>query len=203
LSDGVVIAIFLMRRHLIRGYSNNIFSFVLISKYLSILGLEIFLLNHQNFDPMANVFYQTSMQLVFAVKHRDALILPVFSETLHKYIGGILKNNKHKPLAINSMPDHIHIFFGMHPCDIPVLVRDVKSSTSTFINQNGYLKSKFHWQEGYGLFSYSMSHRSRVINYIDNQQEHHGKRSFREEYLLMLRTHEIEFDEKYLFDFFE
>ncbi len=152
---------------------------------------------------MANVFYQTSMQLVFAVKYREALILPVFRETLHKYIGGILKNNKHKPLAINSMPDHIHIFFGMHPCDIPVLVRDVKSSTSSFINQNGFLKSKFHWQEGYGLFTYSMSHRSRVINYIDNQQEHHGKRTFREEYLLMLRAHEIEFDERYLFDFFD
>jgi REP element-mobilizing transposase RayT len=95
---------------------------------------------------MPNVYYQTSMQLVFAVKHRESLIHNDFRETLHKYIAGILKNKKHKPLAINSMPDHIHIFFGMHPCDIPALVRDLKSDTSTFINQNKLSKFKFHWQ---------------------------------------------------------
>ncbi|MCF6241634.1 MAG: IS200/IS605 family transposase [Bacteroidales bacterium] len=152
---------------------------------------------------MPNVYYQTSMQLVFAVKHRKALIHDDFRETLHKYIGGILKNNKHKPLAINSMPDHIHIFFGMHPCDIPSLVRDLKSDTSTFINQQKLSKFPFHWQNGYGLFSYTMSHRSKVIKCIENQQKHHKKQSFKDEYLKILKKFDIEFKQEYLFDFFE
>jgi REP element-mobilizing transposase RayT len=152
---------------------------------------------------MADVFYQTSMHLVFAVKHRESLIKDSFRETLHKYIGGILVNQKHKPLAINSMHDHIHIFFGMHPCDIPALVRDLKSDSSTFVNEKKLSKYKFQWQEGYGFFSYTMSHRPAVIKYIDNQQKHHKKRSFKEEYLDFLKKFEIEYNEKYLFDFFE
>lgn len=152
---------------------------------------------------MGNVYYQTSMQFVFAVQNRKALINDEFRETLHKYIGGILVNQKHKPLAINSMPDHIHIFFGMHPCDIPALVRDLKSDSSTFINKNALSKYKFQWQEGYGLFSYTMSHRSRVIQYVENQQKHHEKQSFKTEYLSILKKLDIEFCEEYLFDFFE
>jgi REP element-mobilizing transposase RayT len=143
------------------------------------------------------------MQFVFAVQNRKALINDEFRETLHKYIGGILVNQKHKPLAINSMPDHIHIFFGMHPCDIPALVRDIKSDSSTFINKNALSKYKFQWQEGYGLFSYTMSHRSRVIQYVENQQKHHEKQSFKTEYLSILKKLGIEYSEKYLFDFFE
>lgn len=152
---------------------------------------------------MGNVYYQTSMQFVFAVQNRKALINDEFRETLHKYIGGILVNQKHKPLAINSMPDHIHIFFGMHPCDIPALVRDLKSDSSTFINKNALSKYKFQWQEGYGLFSYTRSHRSRVIQYVENQQKHHEKQSFKTEYLSILKKLDIEFCEEYLFDFFE
>jgi len=151
---------------------------------------------------MANVYYQTSMQLVFATKHRSALIEASFQDALHRYIGGILTKKKHKPLSINSMYDHIHIFFGMHPCDIPALVRDLKSDSSTFINENKLSKNKFHWQEGYGLFSYSMSHRTSVIKYIENQQEHHKKKSFKEEYLHILKKFGIEFKDEYLFDFF-
>ncbi|NHB67694.1 IS200/IS605 family transposase [Bacteroidales bacterium M08MB] len=152
---------------------------------------------------MANPYYQISMQLIFAVKHRDALIKEDFREDLHRYIGGILVNQKHKPLAINSMPDHIHIFFGMHPCDIPALIRDIKSDSSTFVNEKKLSKFKFQWQEGYGLFSYSMSQRSNVINYIDNQQEHHKKFLFREEYLDFLKEFGVEYSPKYVFDFFE
>jgi len=153
---------------------------------------------------MANVFYQISMQLVFAVKNRNALIRPDFSDQLHKYIGGILVNQKHKPLAINSMPDHIHIFFGMNPNSlIPDLVRDIKSDTSLFINQNKLSKFRFQWQEGYGVFSYSLSHRSQVITYIDSQQKHHRKITFKEEYLDFLKKFEVEYNEQYLFDFFE
>ena len=111
-------------------------------------------------------------------------------------------NQNHKPLAINSMPDHIHIFFGMHPCDIPALIRDIKSDTSRFINEQKLSKLKFHWQEGYGLFSYSMSHRSNVIRYIDNQEEHHRKITFKEEYLDFLKKFGVDYDLKYLFEFF-
>ncbi len=152
---------------------------------------------------MANSYYQISMQLVFAVKHRDGLINDDFRDELHKYIGGILLNQKHKPLAINSMHDHIHIFFGMHPCDIPALVRDIKSDSSRFINENKLSRFKFHWQEGYGLFSYSMSHRSNVIEYIDKQQEHHRKVTFKEEYLDFLNKFEVKYNPKYIFDFLE
>ncbi len=152
---------------------------------------------------MANVYHQTSMQLVFAVKNRNSLITNDFRETLHKYLGGILVNKKHKPLAINSLPDHIHIFFGMYPCDIPALVRDLKSDSSTFINQQKLSKIKLQWQEGYGLFSYSKSHRSNVIKYIENQQEHHKKRSFKLEYLHILKKLDIDFKDEYLFEFFE
>jgi putative transposase len=154
-------------------------------------------------ETMANPYYQISMQLVLAVKYRDAMIKDSFREELHKYIGGILVNQKHKPLAINSMPDHIHIFFGMHPCDITALVRDIKSDSSAFINAKKLSKNTFHWQEGYGLFSYSMSHRSDVINYIENQQEHHKKLTFREEYLNYLKKFEVDYDLKYIFEFFD
>ncbi len=152
---------------------------------------------------MLNPYYQTSMQLIFAVKHRTALIKDSFRDELHKYIGGILLKQKHKPLAINSVPDHIHIFFGMHPCDIPALVRDIKSDSSRFINERKLSKFKFHWQEGYGLFSYSMSHRPNVIKYIENQQKHHQHVSFRDEYLIFLKKFCVEYNSKYLFDFFD
>jgi len=152
---------------------------------------------------MANTFYQLSIQLVFAVRNRDALITPEFRDTLHRYIGGILVNKKHKPLAINSMPDHIHIFFGMNPnCNLSDLVRDIKSDSSTFINAHKLSRFRFNWQEGFGAFSYSLSHRSVVINYVDNQQKHHRKKSFKKEYLEYLRKFEVEYDERYLFDFF-
>jgi putative transposase len=152
---------------------------------------------------MPDVYTQTSMQLLFAVKHRNALIHDNFRDKLHKYIGGILKNQKHKPLAINSVPDHIHIFFCMYPYDIPALVRDLISGSSTFIKDEKLSKHKFQWQNGYGLFSYTMSHRPNVIQYIQNQESHHKKKTFREEYLHILQKLEIQYNEKYLFDFFD
>ncbi len=143
------------------------------------------------------------MQLVCAVKYREALILNQFKNDLHKYIAGILLKQKHKPLAINSMPDHIHILFGMHPCDIPALIRDIKSDSSTFINKNTLSKHRFHWQKGYGLFSYSISHRPNVIRYIENQQEHHKKHSFRNEYNSFLKQFQVDYNPDYVFDFFD
>ena len=153
---------------------------------------------------MANTYTQISIQVVFAVKHRNALIKPSFKEELQKYISGILKNQNQKLLAINSMPDHIHIFFGMLPeTKLSNLMRDIKSDSSTFVNENRLCKYRFHWQEGYGAFSYSRSQRDAVIKYIMNQERHHKKKTFREEYLEFLKRYDIEFNDKYLFEFFE
>jgi putative transposase len=152
---------------------------------------------------MANVYYQSTVQLVFAVKRREALIKPDFKITLLKYLSGILINQKHKPLAVNCMPDHLHLLFGMHPCDIPALVNDLKSDSSTFINREKLSKYNFRWQDGYGFFTYHLSDRKRMIRYVENQERHHKKKTFREEYLESLKKHNIEYDERYLFDFFD
>ena len=151
---------------------------------------------------MANVYFQSSVQLVFAVEHRKALIQPVFQQRLHSYIGGLLINKKHKPLAINSVKDHIHIFFGMYPCDLPALVGEIKSNSSKWINKSKFTQCHFQWQNGYGFFTYCNRHRSNVIQYIDNQQAHHQIETFREEYIGILEEAGIEYDEKYLFEFF-
>jgi putative transposase len=153
---------------------------------------------------MPNTYTQIDIHLVFAVKHRDGLITPSFQNDLYKYITGIFRNKNQKLLAINGMSDHLHILFGMEP-DICLsdLVRDVKSDSSLFINQNKFIKTKFHWQEGFGAFSYSHSQRDMVINYIKNQQEHHRKKTFKEEYVEFLKRFNVEYDEKFLFEFFD
>lgn len=153
---------------------------------------------------MPNTYSQIDMHLVFAVKYREALIQDHFRETLFKYIYGIITGKKQKSLAINGVADHIHIFFGMDPTNyIPEFVKVVKVESTNFINENKFLAKKFQWQEGYGIFSHSRSNRSCVINYILNQQDHHKKNTFRQEYLKILSDLKIEFDDRYLFDFFE
>ncbi len=149
---------------------------------------------------MANTYTQIHLQFVFAVKYRDGLIHASFKEELYKYISGIIKENNHKLLAINGMPDHLHIFIGMRPSQsISDLLQDIKGSSSKWINEKKFLKVKFEWQEGYGAFSYSKSHVNNVIRYIQNQENHHKKESFREEYLKFLKVFEIEYDERYIF----
>ena len=149
---------------------------------------------------MANTYTQIHLQFVFAVKYRNGLIQASFKEELYKYISGIIKENNHKLLAINGMPDHLHIFIGMRPSQsISDLLQDIKGSSSKWINEKKFLKVKFEWQEGYGAFSYSKSHVNDVINYIQNQENHHKKESFREEYLKFLKVFEIEYDERYIF----
>ncbi|MGD0712156.1 MAG: IS200/IS605 family transposase [Bacteroidales bacterium] len=153
---------------------------------------------------MANTYSQITIQLIFAVKNREAMIASSFRETLHKYIAGIIRNQKQKLLSINSVSDHIHILIGQSPsCCLSDLVREIKSESSRFINENKYSKFKFYWQEGFGSFSYSRSQRDNVINYIMNQEIHHHKKTFKEEYLEFLKEFEIDFDRAYLFDFFE
>lgn len=149
---------------------------------------------------MANTYTQIHLQFVFAVKYRDGIIHSSFKEELHQYISGIIKFNNHKLLAINAMPDHVHVFIGMRPTQsISDLLQDIKGSSSKWINEKKFLKVKFEWQEGYGAFSYSKSHVDNVIRYIQNQEIHHKKESFREEYLNFLKAFEVDYDERYIF----
>jgi putative transposase len=149
---------------------------------------------------MANTYTQIHIQFVFVVKFRNGLIHPSFKEELYQYISGIIKNYDHKLLAINGMPDHVHVFIGMRPTQsISDLMQDIKGSSSKWINEKKFLKVKFEWQEGYGAFSYSKSHVQNVINYVNNQENHHSKQSFRDEYLDFLKKFDIEYDERYIF----
>ena len=148
---------------------------------------------------MANTYTQIHLQLIFAVKYRKALIDRSWKEELNKYITGIVQNQKHKLLTINGIEDHIHILIGFRPHQsLSNLMQDIKGDSSGWINENRFTSSRFAWQEGYGAFSYSRSHLSSVINYIENQEEHHRKKSFVEEFKLLLKVSGIDFDERYI-----
>lgn len=149
---------------------------------------------------MANTYTQIHIQFVFAVKHRQGVIQSVWKDELFKYITGIIQSHNHKLIIINGMSDHIHILVGMRPTQsISDLLQDIKGSSSKWINEKKLTKTKFEWQEGYGAFSYSKSQVKNVISYIERQEEHHKKQTFREEYLEALKNFEIEFDERYIF----
>lgn len=149
---------------------------------------------------MANTYSQIHLQFVFAVKYRNSLIRSQWKEELYLYISGIIEKQGHKLLAINGMDDHIHIFIGMRPNQsVSDLLQDIKRNSSLWINQKGFVNGKFEWQEGYGAFSYSKSHVKLVIDYIKNQEKHHQRISFREEYIDFLKKFEIEYDERYIF----
>ncbi len=153
---------------------------------------------------MPGTFSKIYIQVVFAVKGRDSLIRSTWENELYKYISGIVKNKDQKMLAINGMPDHIHFLIGMKPaCCLSDLVREIKKSSNDFIKEKKFSKFKFQWQEGYGAFSYSHSALTEVIQYINNQKEHHSKKTFKEEYLGFLKKFEIEHDEKYLFEWID
>lgn len=146
-------------------------------------------------------FSQIYIQVVFAVKNRDALIGISWEERLYQYITGIVQNKGQKLLAINGMPDHLHFLIGMKPnCCLSDLVREIKKSSNNMITENKLSKFKFQWQEGYGAFSYSHSQIDHVVKYILNQKEHHKKQTFKEEYIDFLKKFEVEYEEKYLFD---
>ncbi|MES2619397.1 MAG: IS200/IS605 family transposase [Bacteroidota bacterium] len=150
---------------------------------------------------MPHTYTQLYIQIVFAVQGRQNLISQQHKEELHKYITGIVQKRNHKMLAINSMPDHTHIFVGLKPTQsISDLVRDIKTNSSSFITEKKFVRGKFNWQEGYGAFSYSHSHIDAVVKYILNQEEHHRKKTFREEYIDFLKKFNVEYDEKYLFE---
>jgi REP element-mobilizing transposase RayT len=153
---------------------------------------------------MPNTYTQIYIQIVFAVKGRQNLIAKQNREELHKYISGIVQKREQKLLAIFAMPDHIHMLVGLKPnISISDLVRDIKAGSSKFINDNHWVNGKFNWQEGFGAFSYSKSHIDNVCKYILNQEEHHKKQTFKQEYLDFLKKFEIEYIEKYLFEWIE
>ena len=149
---------------------------------------------------MANTYTQIHIQFVFAVRNRQSLIHKEWKEELYKYMTGIVQNNEHKMLQINGMPDHVHLFIGMRPSQsLSDLMRVVKGESSEWVNKKGFVKEKFSWQAGYGAFSYAKSEVPRVIRYIQNQEEHHRKKTFREEYVDFLEAFEIKYDERFIF----
>lgn len=149
---------------------------------------------------MANTYTQIHIQAVFSVQNRACIIQKAWETELYKYMTGIIQNHDHKLLAINGMPDHVHVFFGMRPTQsLSDLMQDVKGDSSKWINKKGFINGRFSWQEGYGAFSYSKSQVDQVINYIRNQEEHHRKRTFTEEYLDFLEKFQVPYDERYIF----
>ena len=150
---------------------------------------------------MANTYSQLYVQIVFAVKGRQNLISNKWKDELYKYITGIVANEDQKLIAINGMPDHIHILIGIKPNKaLSDLVRDIKANSSRFINEKRWISGKFEWQSGFGAFTYSHSHLANVINYIQHQEEHHQTKTFKEEYIGFLKAFEIDYKDEYVFE---
>ena len=153
---------------------------------------------------MANTYTQLYVQIVFAVQGKQNLIHESIREKIEKYMCGIISNNQSKPISIYCNPDHVHILIGLQPSiSIANMARDIKASSSKWINENRWIKGQFRWQEGYGAFSYSKSQIDSVAKYILNQAEHHKKKSFKEEYLNILQTLDIKYDDRYLFEWYD
>ncbi|MDX6288890.1 MAG: REP-associated tyrosine transposase [Blastocatellia bacterium] len=149
---------------------------------------------------MANTYTQIYIQIVFAVEGRQNLIDPKRNDQLQKYITGIVTAQRQKLIAINNMPDHAHVLIGQRPdSDLSDLVGDIKSGSTNFINRNRWVHGRFSWQEGFGAFSYSHSQLGTVIRYIQNQQLHHRKRSFHDEYIGLLDKFDVPYDQRYVF----
>jgi putative transposase len=152
---------------------------------------------------MANTYSQLNIHCVFSVKGHDNVLSDSFRDRLFQFMGGIIRQKRCFPLAVGGWKDHVHIFFELSPDEkISDVLRDVKSASSRWVNEHKLVTGHFAWQEGYGAFSHSRSQRDQVIKYIQTQEEHHKRRTFREEYLDMLQKAEIEFDERYVFEFY-
>lgn len=153
---------------------------------------------------MAGTFTQMYVQVVFAVKRRENLLLRPWREEVFKYMSGIITAKNHKSIIVNGVEDHVHVFVGLKPnMALSDLIRDVKNNSSKFINEKKWLPGKFSWQEGYSAFTYSHNAVQNVYQYILNQEEHHRKNKFREEYLELLRESAVDFKEEYLFEWYD
>jgi len=149
---------------------------------------------------MDNTYSQVYIQCVFAVKRRDTLLQKPWRDDVFKYIAGIIQAKEQKSIIVNGVADHVHVFVGLKPhLSMADLVRDIKAGSSKFINEQGFLRQKFAWQDGYGVFSYAHPQIDAVYKYIENQETHHAKHSFRDEYLSLLKEFGIAYDEKYIF----
>ena len=153
---------------------------------------------------MAGTFSQIYIQVIFAVRNRNALIQPSWEDELYKYITGIVQKKGQKMIAINGVSNHIHLLIGMKPnCCLSDLIREVKKSSNIFIKENRFTQYKFQWQEGFGAFSYNQSVLDNVVKYIHKQKERHKKKSFKEEYINFLEKFVIDFKNEYLFDWID
>ncbi len=149
---------------------------------------------------MANTYTQIYIHVVFAVEGRQNLIPPEHNDELQKFITGIVSGQRQKLIVINNMPDHLHLLVRLRPdSSLSDLVRDIKAGSSKFIKEKRWVAGRFSWQEGFGEFSYSRSQLGTVIRYIENQQRHHAKKSFREEYVELLERFGVDYDAKYIF----
>jgi REP element-mobilizing transposase RayT len=153
---------------------------------------------------MANTYTQINIHAVFSVKGRENIITNHFRNRLHEYISGIINNSNNYSLAVNGYKDHVHVLFELNPAlALSDVIRDIKANSSRWINDNKFVLGHFNWQEGYGAFSYSRSQRDEVINYIMTQEEHHRHRSFKEEYLGLLKMFDIPYKDHYVFEFYD
>ena len=149
---------------------------------------------------MANTYTQIHIQTVFAVKHREGLILPEFRKQLFGYIGQTINELGHKNIIVNGVSDHVHCFFGFRPTQsLSDMMREVKANASNWVNRQEAMKHRFEWQEGYGAFSYSKSQVDAVYKYVENQEERHKIKTFMEEYVNMLEKSGVVYDPKYIF----
>jgi putative transposase len=140
------------------------------------------------------------LQIVFAVKYRKAVINESWENELFSYITGIVQNNSHKMIRVNGVADHIHLLVGYKPNqNLSDLVRDIKCNSTNWINDNHLTNTKFNWQEGYGAFSYTHWDLDKIINYIINQKQHHQKQSFMDEYTMLLKDFQIDYEDKFIF----
>lgn len=153
---------------------------------------------------MANTYTQLNIHVIFVVKGREKILNKEISHRLYEYISGILTNLKQFSIAVNGYRNYVHIFFELNPdSKLSDVVRDVKSGSSRWINENKFFPGRFEWQRGYGGFSYSRSQRDRVIKYIMNQERHHKNKSFKKEYLAILKKADIKYKDEYLFEFYD
>ena len=149
---------------------------------------------------MANTYYQMYVQTVFSAKYRNALLMKAWQQETFAVIGNLINETGCKTIIVNGMHDHVHCFFGIMPSlSVSDVMKSVKSKSSKWLNESNYLEHRFEWQPGFGSFTYSHSHIDSVIHYIRNQEKHHKKLTFREEYIRLLRSFKIDFDERYIF----
>jgi putative transposase len=150
---------------------------------------------------MANTYHQVYIQAVFAVKYREAIIAKDWRPQLLGVIGTLINEASCKTIIVNGVEDHVHCFLGLKPIvSISELMKTVKGTSSKYINDHHLTRHRFEWQEGYGAFSYSRSHIDRVYKYIQNQEQHHRKQTFKDEYRHFLDVFKVSYDERYIFE---